>query len=149
MKRESARFLANMIVLEEETATHCQQLAQVALAAGDDELEAFLLGLAETSRIDVDEALADGAERHHASFRPTPVSECLLASPVRGGHTALLGVHCALSCVLTLVRRNYGYYASVAASARSNALREQAAGFECERAAHIAALEHWVLRLTA
>lgn len=147
----SDRFLANMIVLEEETAGHCKRLAQAALDAGDEELEAFFLSLVETSQLDVAEALADGAERRHASFKPTPVSECLLADAqrqVRRGFSAMLGVHCAVACALSLVRRNHAYYASIATTAKAPALRRSAASFERERSEHIAALEHWIVRLT-
>jgi hypothetical protein len=149
--KETRHFLANMIVLEEETAAHCKRLAQVALDAGDDELEAFFQSLVETAQLDVTGALADGIERRHATFKPTPVSECLLAGParqMRTGYSALLGVHCAVSCALALVRRNHGYYASIGASAKDAGLRSCASGFERERAGHISALEHWILRLT-
>lgn len=148
---EAGRFLANMIVLEEETAGHCRRLAQAALDAGDDELEAFFLSLIESSQLDVAEALADGAERRHASFRPAPISECLLADAQRQprrGFSAMLGVHCAVACALGLIRRNHAYYAGIALTAKAPSLRQSAAGFERERGEHIAALEHWILRLT-
>lgn len=148
---ESDRFLANVIVLEEEAAKHYTRLAQVALDAGDDELEAFFQSLTETSRLDAQEARADGVMRSDATLSVPPIGDCLLTMPksaVRAGTARMLGVHCAMSCALSLVRRSHAYYAGVAAAAPDATLRQMAASFERERAAHIAAMESWVVRLT-
>ncbi|NSL54904.1 hypothetical protein [Uliginosibacterium aquaticum] len=148
---EHARFLANMILLEEETARHCKRLADVALAAGDEELEAFFLSVVESAHLDIADALAEGAERRHATLEVRPISECLLSLPgrqPRSGHAALLGVHCAMACALSLVRRSHAYYASIAVMAEDARLRQRAAGFEREHSAHIGAMEHWINRLT-
>jgi len=148
---EAARFFANMIVLEEETAAHCMRLAQTALDASDTDLEAFFQSLAETSRMDIAEAIAEGASRRHASFKPELLGESLVTIPsmlMRSGFATLMSTHYAIAYALSLVRRNHGYYASIAVSAKQLRLRRYAKAYERERAAHIAAMEHWILRLT-
>lgn len=148
---EATRFLANMMLLEDETARHCQRLAGAALDAGDTELEAFFLSLAETARLDVAEARSDGIGISQATLTPSPLGDCLLAlrSPAeRNGFSAQLGMHCAMACALSLVRRSHDYYAKVADETTSHSLHGMAAGFAHERARHIADLEHWITRLT-
>lgn len=146
-----AAFLADLMLLEGEAASHYGRLARVALNAGNAELEAFFLGMAETARLEVREAQAEGGLIGDATLRLTPIGECQASLPSNAqsmGARRLLGIHCAMGCALSLVRRNHAYYAGIATTAPDPVLRQFAAVCERERAANLSALEAWVARLT-
>ncbi|HSD39642.1 MAG TPA: hypothetical protein VLC92_19210 [Rhodocyclaceae bacterium] len=144
-------FLANVIALEGEAAVHYESFAQRALQAGDVELEAFFSGLAELTRLETNEARAGGGlnakasvvlERLHALTDPP-------RSAIQVGGTAVLDVHRAMTQALELKRRSHAYYASMAALESDPTVRHMAQAFEAEGAAHMAALEQWIVRLSA
>jgi hypothetical protein len=143
-------FFANVIALESEAATHYEQFAQRALAAGDVELEGFFSGLAEITRIETNEARALGGLNVKASIEQArmPPSPGLPRSAMRVGSDAMLELHRAMTQALELKRRSHAYYASIAALGADPALSQMAQVFEREAAGHLEALEQWVVRLS-
>lgn len=144
-------FLANVIALECEAAGHYEDFARRALAAGDSELESFFAGLAELTRLEANEARAAGGLNAPASL----VLTRLQAPPektrnaIRAGSDAMLDLHQAMTHALELKRRSHAWYASMAALASDPAVRQLAQAFERDGAAHLTALEQWIVRLSA
>ncbi|GAA5171829.1 hypothetical protein [Viridibacterium curvum] len=143
-------FLANVVALEGEAASHYEAFAQRALAAGDSELEAFFSGLAELTRLEAAEASANGGLEMRASIHQHRIERSAPAprSAVRVGSDALLELHRAMTLALELKRRSHAYYASIAALTADNELSQVASVFEHEAAGHLEALEKWIVRLS-
>ena len=144
-------FLANVIALESEAAGHYESFAQRALQAGDVELEAFFSGLAELTRLEAGEARAGGGLNARASLVVERLRELTdqPRSAIQVGGAAVLDVHRAMTQALELKRRSHAYYASMAALNTDPTVRQMAQAFETEGAAHLAALEQWIVRLGA
>lgn len=144
-----AAFLANLLVLEGEALSHYQRCAEVALAAQDTELEAFFLGLVETTQIEINEARAAGGNTQLATFAPlgqSPVTENPKVAIQVGGNIAL-ELHRHLCHALDLMRCSHHYYlvATVAVGGDFNPIAQALA---TETAAHLTALEGWIIRCT-
>lgn len=143
----NAVFLANLLVLEGEALSHYQRCAEVSLAAQDTELEAFFLGLAETTQIEINEARAAGGNTQLATFAPlgrSLVTEHPKVAIQVGGHIAL-DLHRHLCHALDLMRRSHHYYlvATVAVGGDFNPIAQALA---TETAGQLAALESWIIR---
>lgn len=143
-------FLANVVALEGEAASHYESFAQRALAAGDVELEGFFSGLAELTRLEAAEASASGGLEMKASVQQARLTSAPPPprSAIRVGSDALLELHRAMTQALELKRRSHAYYASIAALTVDSELSQMARVFEREAAGHLEALEKWIVRLS-
>lgn len=151
MTKNIEAFLANVMALEGEAAGHYESFARHALNAGDAELEAFFSGLAELTRMEAREAGSGGGLDAKASVVLQRLQDFVARpkSAIRVGGDAVLDLHRAMTQALELKRRSHAYYASIAALNADPALRQMASVFENESAAHLGALEQWIVRLSA
>jgi hypothetical protein len=145
------QFLANVVLLESEAAEHYEHFARRALEAGDVELEAFFSGLAELTRIEANDARISGGPDARANIRLRRLNEFTdhPRSAIKVGGDTLLDLHRVMTQALELKRRCHAYYVSMIALSTDPALRQTAQAFETESAAHLAALEQWIVRLSA
>jgi rubrerythrin len=147
---DSEQFLASVGALESEAARHYEKAARQALAAGDAELEAFFLNLAELARMEAHDALHGKplpAAVALPRIRPIEIEKPRTAVKVISDE--VLDLHLALERALDLKRRSHSYYATMAVLAPDPGLRKMARAFEHDDAAHLAEIEKWIARLTA
>ena len=147
----TASFFANVQALEGAAAGHYAEAAHKALAAGNSELEAFFASMAELTQLDAQEARSRAGLGPSASLALGKL-QAYTDQPqtaIQVGGPAMLALHRATLQALELKRRSHAYYASVALLATEAQLQNMAQAFQSEAAAHLAALENWIVRLTA
>jgi rubrerythrin/ferredoxin len=142
-------FLGYAIKVEEDAATHFEELARDMETRGNVEVARLFGRLAEMSRIHLVQARKRAAAIDVAQYIPPdyvwPDHVTPKRTDVWAGDTSLTRLD-ALRAALQGQWRGYEFYYAVAGSATDPAVRDMASNFVREQAEHVDILKAWITR---
>jgi ferredoxin/rubrerythrin len=143
------QFLAYALSVEEEAATHFEQLGKAMEERGNQEVAKLFRQLSGYSRLHYEQTKARVGSRDVSQFMPSRLMWPDYATPERtelwAGDSAVTHLD-ALKAALQGERRGYEFYYTVAGSASDPEVVAMAKVFVGEEAEHVKILEAWIAR---